>query len=460
MNKRKIDSRFVFIVTFGLFSFIYHYQNYDNSFSNVNKPIDIAVSVPTDNNNNNRIQSIFRSSTKNVVRRKDSNHVWHFVEEGTEKTTTTFDIISRISQRCVQWIIGIQQKAEDMDKTQQSQSKRILTSSRNVEEDVVEDGISLNMDNDKTLETSTTMKRIIIKYNTYKGKLLIQSIANKIYYDYNNDGYFVIEINQNVMFLLNDAILNNDIDSNIENDTIWTEQGILEQIIYPHEMNEYIYNHSNQFKVKKRNNKQQENNNNKSNHNNNTKSRRQLYDDEVLPYGIAMIQADQVTIGPYGSNILVCIVDTGVARLHPDLNIFELTGADRVTSSSSSDSTYNTDQLLLQWDRDMRGHGTHISGTIAAKVNNRYGLRGVGDISIYMTRGLDDVGYARESDIRQAIEQCEDQHIIDNNTGEIITKVIISLSLAGPGMFNICIRIGNFVRIVDETDSLDFFFRK
>lgn len=73
----------------------------------------------------------------------------------------------------------------------------------------------------------------------------------------------------------------------------------------------------------------------------------------------------------------------------------------------------------------MRGHGTHIAGTISAKINNNYGVRGMGAIPTYVTRGLDDTGNARESDIMESIDQCV-----------IAGSRVISLSLAGTSMSN------------------------
>jgi subtilisin family serine protease len=75
---------------------------------------------------------------------------------------------------------------------------------------------------------------------------------------------------------------------------------------------------------------------------------------------------------------------------------------------------------LLHWDHDVRGHGTHLAGIINSIANNSIGSRGIGTIPIFITRGLDDHGQARESDIRNAMEQCE----------EFGAKVI-NLSLSG-----------------------------
>jgi len=78
--------------------------------------------------------------------------------------------------------------------------------------------------------------------------------------------------------------------------------------------------------------------------------RRQLEDGETIPYGIIMSEGDKVPIG--SDPVTVCIIDTGVARAHPDMNTDLLSGENRVSDVDSS---------MLQWYNDTRGHGTHVS---------------------------------------------------------------------------------------------------
>lgn len=131
---------------------------------------------------------------------------------------------------------------------------------------------------------------------------------------------------------------------------------------------------------------------------------------ESVPYGVTMVQADQVPIGPYG--VKICIADTGVVR-HPDLPR-SMSGADRTSSAGKP----------VYWAGDKRSHGTHTAGTIAAVRNNGIGVVGVAaGASLYITRAIDDAGYARESDVYGAIKQCADAG-----------AKVISLSLGGGGM--------------------------
>jgi len=61
------------------------------------------------------------------------------------------------------------------------------------------------------------------------------------------------------------------------------------------------------------------------------------------------------------------------------------------------------------------------AGTVAAKIGNNEGVRGVGDIELFITRGLGDSGVAFQTDILEAIKQCKE----DANVK------VISMSLGG-----------------------------
>jgi subtilisin family serine protease len=78
---------------------------------------------------------------------------------------------------------------------------------------------------------------------------------------------------------------------------------------------------------------------------------------QSLPWGIARVNGGTTT-----SSSTAWIIDTGIQSTHPDLNV------DLVRSVSKLDR--NT-----SWE-DENGHGTHVSGTIAAK-DNAIGVIGV-----------------------------------------------------------------------------------
>lgn len=66
---------------------------------------------------------------------------------------------------------------------------------------------------------------------------------------------------------------------------------------------------------------------------------------QSTPYGIGMVEADQVT---YQDGMKICIIDTGYDLGHVDLPTEGVTGYDG--------------QSNLPWDSDGNGHGTHVAG--------------------------------------------------------------------------------------------------
>jgi hypothetical protein len=115
--------------------------------------------------------------------------------------------------------------------------------------------------------------------------------------------------------------------------------------------------------------------------------------DVVISWGIAAIQADQLEMGP--NNVTVCIVDTGIASQHPDFDYDRISGVDRMDRPT-----------VWYWNHDRAGHGTHVSGIVAASSNNGYGVKGLGDFSLLIVRALGDDGNGFESDIWKAVENC------------------------------------------------------
>lgn len=108
---------------------------------------------------------------------------------------------------------------------------------------------------------------------------------------------------------------------------------------------------------------------------------------QVVPYGIAMVQAPAaVSGGATGAGIKVGVIDSGVFRAHEDLAGVTITGEPP------------------GWDRDANSHGTHVVGTIAA-ANNDKGVIGVspGAVSIHMVKVFgDDGGWVYSSDLLDA----------------------------------------------------------
>jgi thermitase len=115
-------------------------------------------------------------------------------------------------------------------------------------------------------------------------------------------------------------------------------------------------------------------------------------DDPLLgwEWGLAAIRAPEawdVTTG--SAQVTVAVVDTGIDAAHPDLSPNLWTnpgesGAGRATNGVDDDGNGRIDDVH-GWDfvdgdaqpQDGNGHGTHVSGTIAARGNDGTGVAGV-----------------------------------------------------------------------------------
>jgi hypothetical protein len=99
---------------------------------------------------------------------------------------------------------------------------------------------------------------------------------------------------------------------------------------------------------------------------------------ESVPYGIEAVRAPEfwAQYSKRGEGVKVCVVDTGLKRNHEDIAGINVSGP----PNSNND-------LVTPWDQDGNGHGSHVTGTIAAEDNNR-GVIGVAPgVSIFVARG-------------------------------------------------------------------------
>ena len=85
---------------------------------------------------------------------------------------------------------------------------------------------------------------------------------------------------------------------------------------------------------------------------------RKLQQGQAIPWGLQMVRAMQVwdVFGVRGNGVKVCLLDTGVDSSHEDLQSLSLHG-------------YSGAEAVTPWSTDLRGHGTHILGTMGATDN-------------------------------------------------------------------------------------------
>jgi serine protease len=116
---------------------------------------------------------------------------------------------------------------------------------------------------------------------------------------------------------------------------------------------------------------------------------------ETIPYGIGMVQADQVSSVNVG-NRKVCIIDSGYYRDHEDLPFANVTKTDDAGTGDAF--------------TDGSGHGTHVAGTIAALGGNGKGVVGVnpgGNLQLHIIKVFGDNGaWAYSSTLINALQQC------------------------------------------------------
>jgi major intracellular serine protease len=85
------------------------------------------------------------------------------------------------------------------------------------------------------------------------------------------------------------------------------------------------------------------------------------------PKGVRLIQAPAIwEESNQGEGIVIAVIDTGVDTDHPDLK-------DQIIGGRNFTTDYNGDPDVFE---DNNGHGTHVSGTIAASLN-KSGVVGV-----------------------------------------------------------------------------------
>jgi subtilisin family serine protease len=121
---------------------------------------------------------------------------------------------------------------------------------------------------------------------------------------------------------------------------------------------------------------------------------------------IGATHAWDITTG--SEDIIVAIVDTGVASGHPDLSANMMTGYNAIDGSSNT-----SDSWLIS-------HGTHVAGIAAARGNNGTGITGVSWYSTIMpVKVLNLFGGGTETDIANGVLWAADNgaHVINMSLG-------------------------------------------
>jgi major intracellular serine protease len=134
-----------------------------------------------------------------------------------------------------------------------------------------------------------------------------------------------------------------------------------------------------------------------------------------IPYGVRLMQAPEIwEKGEKGSGIVVCILDTGIDRNHPDLK-------DQII-----DGRNFTDEGTHKDYDDGNGHGTHVAGTIAAAENGS-GVVGVApEAKLLIGKVLGSDGSGSYDWIRKGIQWATDWR---GKNGERVR--VINMSLGG-----------------------------
>lgn len=120
--------------------------------------------------------------------------------------------------------------------------------------------------------------------------------------------------------------------------------------------------------------------------------------------------------------IKVAVLDTGLDRGHPDgpANVahYEFDHPTDATASSA---------------RDLIGHGTHVSGTIAARINNAVGVNGICDCTLSVFKIFDDIPdwYPQQGYFAYFVEPVMYQRALSRCL--TLGVDVINLSIGGPG---------------------------
>jgi len=111
---------------------------------------------------------------------------------------------------------------------------------------------------------------------------------------------------------------------------------------------------------------------------------------QQIGWGVCRVNAPAAWSSSTGTNVKIAVLDTGIDKKHPDLDVNG--GVNLIGTNKNSN-----------W-MDDHGHGTHVAGIIAAR-DNSIGVVGVApDTELYAVKVIDASGYGRISDVIDGIE--------------------------------------------------------
>ncbi|MBC7472851.1 MAG: S8 family serine peptidase [Candidatus Sericytochromatia bacterium] len=142
-----------------------------------------------------------------------------------------------------------------------------------------------------------------------------------------------------------------------------------------------------------------------------------------LQWNAQSIDADKAwTITTGDPKIVVAVIDSGVDPDHPDLINNLLPLIDMLDDSGQPDTYVNAGINVDYAGRDGNGHGTHVTGILAASINNGKGIAGIaGNVKILPIKAADHEGNTSASIIAKSILKAIEKGVR-----------VINLSIGGP----------------------------
>jgi len=123
-------------------------------------------------------------------------------------------------------------------------------------------------------------------------------------------------------------------------------------------------------------------------------------------WGLEMVRAAGAWPTSTGVGAIVAVIDTGVQLDHPDLGDRLASGFDFVGDDPIEPGDEDSDP------DDGNGHGTHVTGIVAANRDNNEGITGVAPgARVLPLRVLDDNGEGYADDTIKAIDRAIDEHV-------------------------------------------------